>query len=113
MRLFEGTPFDRLPRCEQCGELEEHCVCPPAPPSYSPPENQAAKLALETRKKGKFVTLVRGLSPTETDLPALLGQLKTSCGAGGTLKDDVLEIQGNHLDRIRDILRGLGYLVSG
>ncbi|HUG93807.1 MAG TPA: translation initiation factor [Planctomycetaceae bacterium] len=115
MRLLEGTPFDRPPRCEQCGELEEDCTCPPAAPSSShvPPEKQTARLALEKRKRGKMVSVVRGLSPAESDLPELLTRLKTSCGAGGTLKDGVLEIQGQHVERIRDILRGLGYRVSG
>jgi translation initiation factor 1 len=115
MRLLEGTPFDRPPRCERCGELETACVCPPpaTAASYRSPEEQTARLAIERRKKGKVVTVVRGLSPAETDLPALLAQLKTACGAGGTLKDNALEIQGQHVDRIRDFLRSLGYRVSG
>jgi len=116
MRLFQGTPLDRPPRCERCGALEENCTCPPAPPSppsYLPPQQQTAKLALEKRKKGKVVTVVRGLSPAESDLQALLGLLKSSCGAGGALKDDGLEVQGNQLDRIRDMLREAGYHVTG
>ena len=113
MRLFEGTPFDRPPRCERCGELEEACECPPEPPPRIAPEKQTARIAVEKRKKGKVVTLVRDLPLEGNDLPALLTQLKTSCGAGGTLKDETLEIQGNHLDRTRDVLRGLGSRVKG
>lgn len=113
MRLFEGTPFDRPPRCERCGELEADCTCPPAPPPRVAPERQTARLSVEKRKKGKLVTTVRGLSAEESDLPALLGKLKSVCGAGGTLKEDVLEIQGNHLDRVREILGGMGYRVRG
>jgi translation initiation factor 1 len=79
----------------------------------TPPEKQTARLAVEKRKKGKVVTVVRGLSAEENDLPALLGQLKTACGAGGTLKDDLLEIQGNHVDRVRSLLTGIGYRVRG
>ncbi len=112
MRLFEGTPFDRPPRCEVCDEFEEACVCPPESPPVVPPESQTVTLAVERRKKGKTVTVVKGLSPHESDLPDLLTQLKTACGAGGTLKNGVLEIQGNHLERIRDCCRSIGYRVK-
>jgi translation initiation factor 1 len=39
--------------------------------------------------------------------------LKAACGAGGTIKDELLEIQGNHLDRVRDLLADAGYRVRG
>ena len=67
----------------------------------------------EKRKKGKLVTVIRDLSAEDNDLSALLGSLKAACGAGGTLKDGLLEIQGNHLKRIRDLLTELGYRVRG
>ena len=111
MRLFAGTPFDRPLRCEQCGELEEDCNCPPEPPPRIPPGQQTARLAVEKRKKGKLVTVVRGLNAEGNDLPELLTLLKSSCGAGGTLKEDVLEIQGDQLDCIREALEKIGYRV--
>jgi translation initiation factor 1 len=110
-RLFAGTPFDRPPTCDRCGELEEHCVCPPVLPARISPEKQTARLATEKRKKGKHVTVIRGLSAEGNDLPALLTQLKTACGAGGTVKEEGLEIQGSHLDRVREVLASLGYRV--
>lgn len=113
MRLFEGTPFDRPPRCEHCGELEAECTCPPEPPQRTPPEKQTARLAVEKRKNAKLVTVVRGLSAEGNDLPGLLAQLKETCGAGGTLKDDLLELQGNHLERVRDVLARIGYRTKG
>ena len=113
MRLFEGTPLDRPPRCEACGELESACRCPPAAPDWKSPDRQPARLAVEKRKKGKVVTIVRGLSPAESDLAALLARLKSACGAGGTLRDDTLEIQGRHLDKIRGELAAMGYRVDG
>jgi translation initiation factor 1 len=112
MRLFAGTQFDRPPRCEHCGELEQDCVCPPAPPPRLDPTKQTARIVVEKRSKGKVVTVVRGLSEEGNDLPALLGKLKTACGAGGTLKDDELEIQGSHLERILELLIGIGYCVK-
>ena len=112
MRLFAGTQFDRPPRCERCGELEETCKCPPAPPPRIPPSEQTAKLSVEKRQKGKLVTIVSGLPDEGNDLGQLLTQLKTTCGTGGTIKDGRLEIQGDHLKRVREALLGLGFRVK-
>lgn len=110
MRLFQGTPFDRPPRCERCDQLEEECTCEPLPEHRKPPEKQIARLAVEKRKRGKSVTVVRGLA--DSDLPWLLKQLKAACGAGGAVKDDVLEIQGAQLERVGDVLTKIGYRVK-
>ena len=113
MRLFAGTEFDRHPKCERCGELEEVCICSPEPAPKLDPGKQTAKLAVEKRKKGKTVTVIRGLPAEGNDLPELLTRLKSACGAGGTLKDEELEIQGNNLDRVRDELKKIGYHTKG
>ncbi len=113
MRLFEGTQFDRPPRCDRCGELETACTCPPAPAPRIPPQKQTAKLAVEKRARGKVVTVVRGLPAEGNDLPGLLAQLKSACGAGGALKEDGMEIQGNHLERVRHMLSEAGYRIRG
>ena len=114
MRLFEGTQWDRPPTCERCGKLEEACECPPesTKPTWIAPDRQQAKIRVEKRKRGKVVTVVAGLIPTESDLNALLTQLKDSCGAGGTLKDDLIEIQGDHASRVQGHLEGMGYRVK-
>ena len=113
MRLFEGTAWDRPPTCERCGKPQTECACPPepAPRLLVSPEKQTARLAIEKRKKGKLVTVIRGLSPEANDLTALLSRLKNSCGAGGTLDGDAVEIQGDHLDRLRTLLMEIGYKV--
>ncbi len=112
-RLFAGTEFFQPAKCDRCGELEENCDCAPEPKPRIPPEQQTAKLAIEKRKKGKFVTIVRGLPAEGNDLPELLTTLKTACGAGGSIQDDALEIQGQHCARIRETLTKIGYRVSG
>jgi translation initiation factor 1 len=115
-RLFAGTDWDQPPRCQRCDQLESACQCPPpAPPPkrLADPTTQTARLAIEKRKRGKLMTVVRGLSPADNDLAALLTQLKTECGAGGTIKEELLEIQGKHLERIRGVLQTLGYRVQG
>src|SRR5579863_9590147 len=105
-RLFAGTPFDRPPVCDRCGQLESACACQPIfqPRNLTPPEKQTVRLAVEKRKKEKVVTVLRGLSATGNDLPSLLARLKNHCGAGGSLDGDALEIQGNHIDRLRELL---------
>ena len=111
-RLFSGTKWDRPPTCERCGKLEEACECPPPPPPEPvriPPEAQTAKLVLEKRAKGKLVTVVANLDPIGNDLAALAAALKAKCGAGGTVKDDRIELQGDHLVGAEAVLRGIGY----
>lgn len=113
MALFDGTPLERPLKCERCGELEVDCQCKPERLPRLPPEKQTARLQVEKRKRGKLVTVVRGLSATDSDLPNLLKRLKDECGAGGTLKDNVIEIQGDQQERVRQSLRQTGYRVKG
>jgi translation initiation factor 1 len=113
MRLFEGTAWDVPPRCERCQKLEAECDCPPPPKSYPAPGSQTVRVCLEKRAKGKMVTVVKGLSTDTADLTTLLTTLKTCCGAGGTVKDETLEIQGEHAARVSAKLTELGFRVKG
>ena len=110
-RLFAGTPWDRPPTCERCGNLEVKCTCTVAPPEpvRLPPESQTARLRLEKRPKGKLVTIVADLDPAWNDLEALASMLKSKCGAGGTVKDDWIELQGDKLGAAETALKQLGY----
>jgi translation initiation factor 1 len=112
MRLFAGTKYDQPPKCDRCGKLEAECVCSPPAARRQSPGSQIARLTLEKRKKGKLVTVIRGLGADANDLSGLLSRLKSQCGAGGTIQEDCLEVQGDHLQRIADILRELGYQVK-
>ena len=112
MRLFEGTKFDRPPRCDECGELEADCQCPPRPPPRISPAKQTARISVEKRKKGKVVTAVHGLPAVGNDLPELLTKLKVACGAGGTLKDEDIEIQGKQSEQVKKVLLQLGFKVK-
>jgi translation initiation factor 1 len=61
---------------------------------------------------GKVVTVVRGLPETGSALEARAQELKRLCGAGGTLRDGAIEVQGDHRERIRERLIALGYRVK-
>ena len=61
---------------------------------------------------GKAVTVVRGLPLDAAALAATGKQLRSACGAGGTVKDGALEIQGDHADRVIDWLQAAGYSVK-
>ena len=112
-RLFAGTPFDRPPTCERCGRLQSDCVCPPVvlEPTRISPGEQTARIRVEKRPKGKVITAVSGLDPVGNDLAELAAKLKTRCGSGGTVKDGVIELQGDHLIAAEKTLGAIGYRV--
>jgi len=56
--------------------------------------------------------VIRGLPERGPALDALVAQMKRICGAGGTLKDGAIEIQGDHRERLADHLRALGHTVK-
>jgi len=104
MRLFEGTQFDRPPVCQRCELLESECKCPPPEPE---------RISIEKRKKGKIVTVISGLNEGHpgNHLSNLLTRLKNACGAGGTIQESKIEIQGDHLERLKKLLVDFGFKV--
>lgn len=111
-RLFAGTPFDIPPRCDRCGQLEEDCGCEPLPAPKTAPQKQTAKVRVDRRKHKRLITVVWGLEAEANDLPGLLSQLQSACGTGGSLQGDQIELQGDHLDRVKQQLRQIGYKVK-
>ena len=74
-----------------------------------PPEKQRLRVRIERNHRGgKVVTLVTGFVGTDNDLQALGKTLKTKCGVGGSAKDGEIIIQGEHLERVKQILNDLG-----
>lgn len=100
-------------RCPKCGSYP--CRCPK--PKSLPPQEQTARLLREKKGRGgKTVTLVSDLKLSPEDLDTLAKQLKKVCGTGGTIKEGVIEIQGDHREKIAAELQRLGYktkLVGG
>jgi translation initiation factor 1 len=110
-RLFAGTQWDRPPVCDRCGAPESECACPPAVevPVRIPPESQTARLIVEKRPRGKLVTIIGDLDPEGNDLADLASRLKAACGAGGTLKEGRIELQGDRRDAAEKVLQKIGY----
>ena len=75
-----------------------------------PPQQQNVRVqATRAGRKGKTVTVITGFQAKPETLAALVKQLKTQCGTGGTVKENEIEIQGDHKQKILDILLKLGY----
>ena len=75
-----------------------------------PPNQQDLRIQASRKgRKGKTVTIVSGFQSSPATLATLLKTLKSQCGAGGTVKDNTLEIQGDHGDTLLQALSKLGY----
>jgi translation initiation factor 1 len=75
-----------------------------------PPSQQKATVRLDRKGRGgKSVTVIEGLKMPQNEREALLKQLKSKLGTGGTVKDTCLEIQGDHCDALMAALEKLGY----
>jgi translation initiation factor 1 len=79
-----------------------------------PPQQQNLKVMRDRKgRQGKVVTIVSGFVLSKADLKALAKTLKTWCGSGGTVKEgSVIEIQGDHREKVAEKLQGLGYKVK-
>lgn len=83
---------------------------PEVPASSRPPARPSVTLQRTSKGRGgKVVTLIQHVSLSPDEQKALLKHLKQTCGAGGTIKDDVIEIQGDHREKIAAALQRLGY----
>ncbi|NEO29167.1 MAG: translation initiation factor [Symploca sp. SIO3C6] len=78
-----------------------------------PPHQQNLRVQASRKgRKGKTVTVISGFQSQPETLSKLLKQLKAQCGSGGTIKDDTLEIQGEHAQKLLQILTQMGYKVK-
>ena len=80
-----------------------------AVPELPPNQQQVRVQASRKGRKGKTVTVISGFVATSETLASLLKQLKTQCGAGGTVKENEIEIQGDHAQKVVQVLTQLGY----
>ncbi len=93
--------------CPACRRAVADCLCKAA---VAPRGDGVVRVSRETKGRGgKAVTLVRGLALEPEALAALAKRLRTACGAGGTLKDGVVEVQGDHVERVLAALQAEGH----
>jgi translation initiation factor 1 len=108
--LVYSTDAGRM--CPLCRQPVAACACDrgAAPASRG---DGVVRVSRETgHRGGKTVTMVRGLALDAAAHAALGKRLRAACGAGGTVKDGVLELQGDHCDRVVDLLRTDGWTVK-
>ncbi|HLA78637.1 MAG TPA: translation initiation factor [Vicinamibacteria bacterium] len=79
----------------------------PAPAPASPAKG-GVRIRLDRRASGRVVTVVTGLAGSASEVAALGRALRSACGAGGTVKDGALEIQGDHRDKVEAVLSARG-----
>lgn len=83
-----------------------------AVPDLPPYQQNLRVQTTRSGRKGKTVTVISGFQSQPATLQKLLKQLKTQCGSGGTVKENTLEIQGDHRQKLLPILTELGYKVK-
>ena len=97
--------------CPDCNEPDAKCCCRK---KQMPAQGDGiVRLIRETKgRKGKGVTLIQGVPLDIEGLKNLAKSLKQKCGSGGSVKEGVIEIQGDHRDMLEQELVGLGYKVK-
>jgi translation initiation factor 1 len=97
--------------CPACRRPAAECVCRSAP--RAPRGDGVVRVRRETQgRSGKTVTAIHGLPLASDALAELAGELKRRCGSGGSAKDGVIEIQGDHVERVVADLSARGYTVK-
>lgn len=110
--LVYSTDAGRM--CPQCRQPLAQCRCTAeAAQRQRAAADGIVRVGRETKGRGgKAVTIVRGLPLDAAALAAMGTRLKTLCGSGGTAKDGVVEIQGEHRDKVVAHLQAAGYTVK-
>lgn len=104
--LVYSTETGRI--CPDCAQASEHCICKQN--HALPAADAIVRVALETKgRRGKGVTVISDVPLNATDLLTLGKQLKAACGSGGTTKNGVIEIQGDHRDTVMARLASYGW----
>ncbi|MEP6740530.1 MAG: translation initiation factor Sui1 [Caldimonas sp.] len=107
--LVYSTEGGRM--CPACRKPLAACICAAAAPARK--GDGVVRISRETSgRAGKTVTVVRGLDLDEEALAALGKRLRAACGTGGTAKDGVLELQGDHREVVAKLLGQAGDTVQ-
>lgn len=97
--------------CPGCDQPVKSCTC--SQTAKAPKGTGPVRVAREAKgRRGKVVTVVTGVPLTGLELAELASGLKKKCGCGGTVKDGVIEIQGDRRDQLVTELQSLGWTVK-
>jgi translation initiation factor 1 len=108
--LVYSTDGGRM--CPECRRALAECICKTIARTQ-PAGDSIARVVRETKGRGgKIVTVVRGLALDPAALASLGKQLRAACGSGGTVKDAMIEVQGDHCDRVIEELMKSGHRVK-
>ena len=108
--LVYSTEAGRM--CPACRRPAAQCICG-ALQGAAPTGDGVVRVSRETKGRGgKAVTAIRRVALDGAALAALGRRLRAACGAGGTLKDGVLEVQGDHCERVIGLLEDEGFVVK-
>lgn len=109
-RLVYSTDNGRITTCPSCGQNYTNCHCE-QPAATTNKKSDGIVRVMRDRKQrgGKTVTVITGILGNDEALTVLAQQLKKLCGAGGTVKEGNIEIQGDHCDKVMAKLTDLGY----
>ena len=106
--LVYSTETGRM--CPDCRQPVAQCQCKAA---KAPTGDGVVRVSRETKGRGgKAVTVVRGVLLAEPELVKLGKDIKAACGSGGTVKDGVIEVQGDHVERVMEALKKRGHTVK-
>ena len=94
---------------QEFGNVDNSSALERAVPDLPPNQQDIRIQATRSGRKGKTVTVVTGFQHKPKTLTKLLKKLKSQCGSGGTVKEDSLEIQGDHKQKLLTTLTELGY----
>jgi translation initiation factor 1 len=112
--LVYSTETGRM--CPTCRQPVSLCKCPSAKQAattINAPTDGVVRVQRETKGRGgKSVTVVKGLALDAAQLLALAKQLKAACGSGGTVKEGVIEVQGDHVEAVMAALQKQGHRVK-
>lgn len=107
--LVYSTEAGRM--CPNCRQPIAQCVC--GAKTVAAPSDGVVRVSRETKGRGgKAVTVVKGVALDPLALALLGKQLRTACGSGGTVKDGVIEVQGDHAERVVELLKKEGWVVK-
>ncbi|WP_311222674.1 MULTISPECIES: translation initiation factor Sui1 [unclassified Acidovorax] len=111
-RLVYSTDAGRM--CPDCRKPAAQCSCAADRAAAALLAGDGiVRVSRETKGRGgKAVTLVKGAALPAAELAQLGKQLKAACGTGGTVKDGVIEVQGDHVERVMQSLKSLGHTVK-